>query len=398
MKNNFWVSLVMLAIFSDGYGQEFANYGKPTIEELKLKECSFDKDAPAVVLIDEAVSTYNDERNLVTNRHVRIKILKDQGIDYANIVIPFYRRDNFEYISHVEGIVINTDNRGATIIQQLEKKSIFTKDVSNFLGEVRFAFPSVKAGSIIEYRYQSKMKDYNGLEDWSFQREIPVVLSKYILYILPNYEFAYQVYKSEALEIKIDLHKKDGRALFEMKNIPALEDEPFMDARRDYLQRVVFQVSGHGTGNFDRKNIVNTWDELIKERMASVNFGGQLNKDLSGTDEFIKRVKLDNSPIEKMKLVYNYVRTNMAWNHINSQSSPNGIKDAWSKKKGTSADLNLILINLLKAAGLEVYPMLVSERYHGKVNTQYPFLDNFNTVYAAVIIDGKKIISMRPTK
>jgi hypothetical protein len=372
------------------HAQDFPSYGKVTSGELNMKECTFDKEATAVVLIDEAISNYNDEYNLITNRHLRIKILKDKGIDYADISIPFYRAEGFEFINNVEGMVINTDNNGKVITQVLERKSVFTKNISERIGEVRFAFPSVKAGSIIEYRYQSIMKNYNGLEDWYFQREIPVILSKYRLHIPPRYEFTYQVFKNTLFAIKVDQGAGDGRVSYEMENLPSLEDEPYMDARRDYIQRVTFQLSGYGGGSFDKRKYMTSWDEVTKELMTSPSFGTQLHKDLPGTEEFIKLTKLNPSPFEKMKLVYHYVCKNMQWDRSNSKYSIDGVKTAWNKKKGTSGDLNLILTNLLKAVGLEAYPMLVSERYNGKVNTQYPFVDQFNTVYAAVFIGGKK--------
>ena len=36
-----------------------------------------------------------------------------------------------------------------------------------------------------------------------------------------------------------------------MNNIPGLVDEPYMDARSDYLQKVIFQLSGFVTKRFD---------------------------------------------------------------------------------------------------------------------------------------------------
>lgn len=386
--NGFLTIFLLLTIFS--HAQDFSTYGKITTEELNLKECSFDNEATAVILIDEAISTYNDENNLITNHHLRIKILKEKGIEYANISIPFYRTDDFEFISNVEGMVINSDNYGRAITQLLDRKSVFTKNISDRYGEVRFTFPSVKAGSIVEYQYQSTVKHYGGLGDWFFQKEIPVVLSKYLLYVPPRYEFAYQVLKSKSFDIKIDQDSRNGLVLFEMQNIPGLDDEPFMDARKDYLQRVTFQLSGYGASSFDRRKYMTSWNELTQQLMNSSDLGVQINKDLEGTGDFIKLVKLNTSQVEKMKLVYYYVRNNMVWNGYNSKYSAEGVKAAWNKKKGTSGDLNLILINLLKAAGVEVYPMLVSERYNGKVNTKYPFVDQFNTVYAAVFIEGKK--------
>lgn len=68
------------------------------------------------------------------------------------------------------------------------------------------------------------------------------------------------------------------------------------------------------------------------------------------------------------------------------------MKDTWEKKTGTTGEINLILINLLKSAGLEVAPLLVSERDHGKIDSTYPYLDQFNKVVAYVIIGEKHYV------
>jgi hypothetical protein len=133
-----------------------------------------------------------------------------------------------------------------------------------------------------------------------------------------------------------------------------------------------------------------SWDEVTRELNSSSSFGSQIGKNIPGSDDFIKLAKTHSSSIEKMNLVYNYVRSNMLWNGINGIYVNDGLKQPWSKKTGSSAEINMIMINLLKECDLEVYPMLVSEREHGKVDTQYPFIDQFNAVYAMVIVDGKK--------
>src|SRR4028119_888462 len=98
MKKHFTFAVIVMASFCGTYAQEFPSYGKFTNEELQLQECAFDKEADAVVLVDEAISNYNSEYNLVTHRHIRIKILKEKGIRYGDISIPFYRKDDFEKI------------------------------------------------------------------------------------------------------------------------------------------------------------------------------------------------------------------------------------------------------------------------------------------------------------
>jgi hypothetical protein len=234
------------------------------------------------------------------------------------------------------------------------------------------------------------MKNYNGLSDWYFQKELPVVKSKYLLTILPNTEFTYGITKEDNIPVIAETRKESGKVYFEMNNIPALTDEPFMDAREDYLQKVVFQLSGFNNNGAGKIKYMTSWNEVIREMLATREFGGQLDKKIPGTDAFLTEIKKMTAEEDKMKSIYDYVRKNMSWNYVYSKYAGDGIKTPWEKKKGTSGEINLILINILRDADLEVYPVLVSERFHGKVKTDYPFIDQFNSVFACVIIKGRK--------
>ena len=388
--------ITCLFLIITAHAQTFTDYGKPTPEQMNLKECSFDKDAAAVVLIDRAVSNFNESYNLVTERHVRIKILKERGIPFSNISIPFYRQNDFEHVTGIEGQVTNNDN-GTITTHLLERKNIYSKKVTEYMGEVSFAFPAVKAGSILEYKYTSTMKHYGGLRDWFFQSEIPVMESRYTLYILPNTEFSYRVFKRPEWQVSVKPEPDHGRVSFAMDNVPALDAEPYMDSRRDNLQRVGFQLAGSSiveNNGFSltaksKQKYMTTWDEVIKELLASSSFGKELDRDLAGTQDLIKEWKAIVSETERMNKIYNHVRKNMNWNGYYGRYS-DGIKAVWSKKSGHNGEINLILVNLLKSAGLEAAPMLVCERQYGKVYTETPFVDQFNTVYAVVIINNKK--------
>ncbi|MDQ6902015.1 MAG: hypothetical protein M3139_03250, partial [Bacteroidota bacterium] len=242
-----------------------------------------------------------------------------------------------------------------------------------------------KAGSIIEYTYESSKKSYSGLKEWIFQQDIPVLKSSYLVSMLPNTEFNYVVQKSADIAIDIKPYTSEGKISYEMDNIAGLRDEKYIDSKNNYLQKVSFQLS-----KFRDRNFMTTWNQVNSEMLSEASFNGQLKKNLPGTDDFIKQVKLDSTDLSKMKKVYAYVRDNITWNNINSKYSSDGIKQAWDKKTGTSGDINLILINLLREAGLDANPMLVSERYNGKVHRESTMIDQFNTVYACVTIDNKR--------
>ena len=99
------------------------------------------------------------------------------------------------------------------------------------------------------------------------------------------------------------------------------------------------------------------------------------------------------TPLEKrMAAIHSYVNQHFSWNRLNSKYAQDGIKEVWEKQKGNSGEINLLLINLLKSADIDAYPLLVSERTNGKVTTDYPILDQFNKTLAYVQLGNKNYV------
>lgn len=387
----FLSSLLCCTLFSmTVQAQDFPSYGIISDQESTLKECAFDKEAPAVVLLDEAVANHNDDGNLIMWRHVRIKILKESGFDYANIEIPYYRKNKLESVDKVEAIVTNINPDGSSEVTRVDKKSFYDKQTNELWSKVIFTFPNIKVGSIIEYKYMLFGEHFGLLEDWKFHDYLPVVKSAFTLYVPPRLEFTYKVLKQPEYPIIITPTPSEAKMYFEMNNIPGLDDEPYMDARKDYMQKITFQISGYNNGRSGFQKVNTTWKEVIDDFQSSSSFGSQLRKNLSGAGDFIDKTKLLGSDEAKMKAIFDFVRLNMTWNGFHSLYAGDGIKDAWNKRTGTNGQINLILVNLLRDAGLDASPMLVSERWHGKVKTDYPFIDQFNTVFAYVQVGDKK--------
>ena len=368
------------------------DYGSVTQVEIDYKNCAFDKDASAVIFLDKASSTHTEEQQLITNRRIKFKILKESGIDKGNLRIVYRHRDDFEVIAELEAYVYNKDENGVGYTKVLDKKSIFREKINEYFTVIKIPLPEIKVGSIVEYQYKSIMKNYGGLRDWYFQEDIPTLFSQYDLTILPGAAFAFNVVKSSALNIDVKRFQEQGRIIFEMRNIAGLRDEPYMDAPRDYRQRVVFQLSEYQTYYGTKKKFANTWPDLARDLLQDEDFGRAIEKNIKGSDEVLTAIKAKSSDLEKMTSVYSYVQKNFSWNGIYSLYASEGLKKIWDKKSGNAGEINLLLLNLLKEVKLDAQPLLVSERDHGKVDASYPFVDQFNKVVALVIVNGKRYI------
>src|SRR5471030_693859 len=96
-------------------------YGKISKEDLELKSCDFEKDANAEVLFDKANIYYDQDFNIIMERHKRIKIFNDNGKDKANIRLVYYSIDRLESISGLQAETINLVD-GKPEITKIDKK------------------------------------------------------------------------------------------------------------------------------------------------------------------------------------------------------------------------------------------------------------------------------------
>lgn len=355
--------------------------------EVDLKECAFDPEATAAVLVDEGSSAYNQEYNLISFNHIRMKILKPEGLKYGNVTVRYYTENDFEYLSEISAVTINIDENGQRHEYPVERKNIYFKKINNNFGEMSFAFPQLKVGSIIEYKYNSTMKHYEGLRDWNFQSNLPVYLSSYILRPAPNLEFTYLVQRSGNYPVDIKQDKTDGAVYFEMKNIPGLGEEPFMDAREDYIQKIHFQITKIA-GIAGAQKYMSSWNQVAQELSSDSEYGGQLRANVPEEGKAFLASLGSLNEIDKLRAIYNYVRRTFNWNNYIGRYPDPGVKTLWSKKIGNSAAINLALVNMLQEVKIESYPLLVSDRGNGRINTKTPFISQFNNTYAVAVING----------
>ena len=366
--------------------KDIPGWGKIEKSDLEMKVCSFDKDAEAVVLFDAGELVADISGRMEFTRHVRIKILKEKGFEAANIHLPFVSYKNLESIKKLTAQTYNLDASGNIITRELDKKSIMEKKLNKRVTEQVFAFPEVKVGSVIEYKYTLATLN---LKTWYFQRSIPVVYSRIRM------DFPYQIelfadlkcglpYKAETVPVKGDNIVK----VYSMQNVPALRDEPFISCEDDYLQRMESRLIALTTSDGVRHNLTRSWPGIIKELMEDEDFGVQLKKNIPRTADLDAELAKVSSPYDKMKVIHHYVQKNMEWNGYTSIWALDGVRAAWKDKKGTTGEINLILVNLLKDAGLDAHPVLVSTRNNGLINTLVPGFDQFDKVLVYVNLEG----------
>jgi hypothetical protein len=178
---------------------------------------------------------------------------------------------------------------------------------------------------------------------------------------------------------------------FDMENIPGLRDEQYISCDRDYLQRIENWIVAYNANGI-RHPFIKTWKQVAEALMEDEDFGVQLKKDIPRTADLDAELKGISDSYKKMLAIHNYVRKNMKWDGEDNFWALNGVKAAWKDKVGTAGEINMILVNLLKDAGLKADPILVSTRENGRITALFPDVTQFNKVMAFVTINDKHYV------
>jgi hypothetical protein len=227
------------------------------------------------------------------------------------------------------------------------------------------------------------------LQSLPFDPEAEAVILRKDAIVFPDEEremiTRHRVMKSPAFNIDIRQDQALGKIVFTMKSLPGLPEEPYMDAVNDYLQRVELQLSYSG-GGLERNRYVSTWEEATRKLLSDDNFGIHLDRDIPGASDIVKAAKLIPDEKSRMNYVYRAVYGHMRWNGYFGIYTTENLRQAWDHRNGNVAEMNLVLVNVLRSAGIFADPLLVSERKNGRVNTQQAFLTQFNKVIACVSV------------
>lgn len=404
------VVFAAIALFSSVFAAE-PNYsfqpGKLTQYEADLAEYENDKDAEAVVIYEFGENRFRGDDSygfiLHKNKKTKIKILKEAGLDYADFEIPVYVEGVRAEELHINSAVVyNYDSANGLIKTELDRKKVFTEKINDRWVLKKFTMPAVKPGSIIELDYTIRTPYFFNMGRWNFQKRIPVVYSRLKYRAMPYYVYSYILVGANDLdEFDSDILSDEQRFgnlvykeveyIFGMKNIPAFKDEEFISSPKNYMISLNFQLSTIHSPHGGTREIMSKWPQLCNDFLKSEDFGKYVNDSEKRGKKILPEMGIENlSPEEKLKAITLYVKSIYNWNGECRRFASDKLSVFINKKTGSSADINLFLTGLLKAAGLDVYPILLSTRDNGAISKLHPFESFFNYVVAMVTIDGKR--------
>jgi len=388
-------------------------FGKISPDDFTIKQ-PYDTGAGAVVIADIGSSAFEGNMkgwfSLAFKHTKRIKIINKSGFDAAKVEIALYSEGSAEEkLEDLKAFTYNLEN-GKVVETKLDGASVFKDKLSKNYVVKKFTFPAVKEGSIIEYSYTQKSDFLYHLQPWFFQSEYPCLWSEYEVdipeyfnYVTMNQGFLPTAAKSGLFNTTYRVTIPGGADRDEsvtldaivntrrwvVKDIPSLKPENFTSSIKNYISGVEFQLSSYQIKTGTYHEMMGNWVLLGQKLMENEYFGQNLSKNNNWLDDDIKiATKGATTKLEKAYQIFAYVRDNLTCTDHSAIYIETSLKDAYKKHNGSVADINLLLVAMLRHEGIDADPMILSTKSHGFTSEIYPLLQRFNYVVCEAVIDG----------
>lgn len=399
MRRTQLLLILILQLIVTSLAAQNYKFGKVSVEELEEISNPNDSTANATILFSKENIHYEYTRDRgffkIKEIHKRIKIYNQNGLKWASKEIPMYNENNStkDVLLSLKGVTYNLSS-GKIMTSKLGKDGVFEEKTNKYWSKTKFTFSNVKAGSVVEYKYRISSPLSMLMDDAQLQELIPVKKLEYQARIPEFYNFK-TYYNPQSLlkpEILTSSKKKNihvtwteqdwslggQRNKYEQnieykektysvneQNIPSLKKEVYVSNLNNYRSKLSFELASTKSFDMKFKSYSSDWSSITKVIYDNQFFGGQLDKVSYFKNDIDSFLSKGTNMNNKVSAIFDFIKTRVKWNGFNGVYSNEGVRKAYTNGEGNVADLNLMLIAILRYAGINANPILISTKSNG---------------------------------
>ena len=452
MRKELMMSLIVLLtgafVAVSAQGQVNMKFGKPTKEELQMTVYEPEPEAEAVVLcrLTDVEYTVQMTSYLVDYRDkVRIKVLKPGGARFANVIVPYqvgmsvgnnisglrtsfatipmnrasgdsyfgeeagsmsegvFGTDGDESVESIKATAFNLEG-GKTVKTSLKKSDVKTTKIDEHNYQVEFTVPNVKEGTVIEYEYTIHSQLFWELHDWYGQCDIPVAYAKldmdiptFLIFNIEDHGIqrlthtctaGSMKYKVESDPLALPMTVTTNHYVYVGRNLKGMPNDGYTWNVQDLWAGITAELRTYRLRGMGQMDYAKTWDQIEEMILNSDDLGIHLNDHSPLADE-LKEAKLEEVADQRVRAaaVCQLVMSKVKWNGKYALS-PASTSETVKNGVGSNADINLLLIQSLREAGLTATPVMLRTRDLGMLPYNFPSVSKFSTFLVAVVLPG----------
>jgi len=371
-----------------------------TDEQWALTEVPDEPHAPAVVIQRIGRWIMRDVKpTQVTTQFivsVRLKILTEQGLDFAEYTIDHNEDDrltNLEARTVLPGGKVIPVPEDAIFRRKSTARSFDSRRRSSFaFYETAIAFPAVEPGAILDFTYEIRFPYHYFTRPWSFQTYIPTLHSEVTYEIPKPYEVVFlpRVTFNRQLQHETGATSRFARSVrVWMDNVPAIPREnnswPFDDLASSFDLLVIKDMRTSRRLLFDGwSNACQTWGDWY--------FDDAKRKDRATKKKAAELIAGEIDSNRQATILYKFVRDEIETKPLGGLGLTEGscVDKTLQEGKGDYAEKALLLEHMLNSVNLKAQLVWARNRNRGLLNEQNTSPYQFNKMLVAVDLTGER--------
>ncbi len=381
---------------------KFLETPKLSEQDLKSEKSAKYPDAAAEVLYRSIHYRVDYDGYLTQDIISRVKIYdKDNAGDFLDHQISLYDsgRSLRETLTNLKAYTYNHEN-GKTVATKVERDEKFASKEDKKYTITKFAFPNVKNGSVVEYSYTIYTPYVGSMPRILIEDEVPV---KYVEYVFDTAKpLGYSInYKGSLAPTFRDtglktLYGNEYQAYrFAYENVPPFKEEDYVLNNDNYKTGIKAELNSTVINNVV-KSYALSWKDVSKRLHEDENFGDELKKSNLVKNMLPADIKEIPVQADRARAVLRFVQKNYTWDKTDDVVTDKGLRNLLTTKVGNTAEINILLILLLRDAGIAAEPLVLATTKRGVLTGYLPSLAQLNFV-AASYVDGDKFVLLDAT-
>ncbi len=349
---------------------------------------TYDKDVPAVVLLNDQKVTVGEDGRVITTRMYAVRVLLREGRDFA-FAREIYQTDTGKvremhaWLLRPSGPV-KSYGKDETVDLALTNDDVYNE----YRVKAIIAKDEATAGSVFGYEIVSEDHSIFSQYDWEFQGRIPSLVSRFTLALPGNWRATSVTFNHDKIEPKIE----GSSYTWELRDSPPIEPEPMSPALSNLVPRIAvsyFPAAGSGGAavkTFADWAEVAAWMSELEDPQVTVNDAlAAKARDLTANAK---------TEWQKIQAIGRYVQT---VKYISIQTGlgrgggyrPHTATEVFAKSYGDCKDKANLMRAMLKVIGITSFPVSIYSGDPDYVRAEWPSPQQFNHCIIAIKISDE---------
>lgn len=350
---------------------------------------TYDKDVPAVVLVDESTTSVASDGRLNETYNFAVRILRREGRDYAVADVGYI--PDIGKVKEFRAWLIRPS--GETKRYGKDETVDIAGDLNDVYNEYRvkkiIGASEADAGAVFAYTYTREDRSVFSQADWSFQGgALPVISSRYNL-TLPEGWHAEGVTFNHA---KVEPRVNGTSYTWELSNLPPIPEEPMSPGLSDLVPRLAVSYFAPTNSPSLAIKTFSNWGEVAF--WLTELSDPQVVVDDALARKAYELTALSKTEFEKIRAIAQYVQ-NIQYISIQTGIGrgggyrPHASNEVFAKSYGDCKDKANLMRAMLKVVGITAVPVSIYSGDPNYVRAAWPSPQQFNHCIIAVKVSDQ---------